>query len=122
MVNGVVVNENLRGQANALFIEDGADRQQQRVAGAVQPVHGDARRGVHWKKAASFGQPLTRFACQMPRTWPFSVGLKFRHDTADTTRCAAYRVGLPMRVDIARTGADNRLLVVDRTSLVRRRD
>jgi outer membrane receptor protein involved in Fe transport len=33
--------------------------------------------GVHWQKSDSFGKPLTRFAYQTPRTWQFSVGVKF---------------------------------------------
>ena len=33
--------------------------------------------GVHWKKADAFGQPLSRFAYQTPRTYQFSVGVKF---------------------------------------------
>ncbi len=33
--------------------------------------------GVHWRKGATFGQPTSRFAYQTPRTWGFSVGLRF---------------------------------------------
>jgi hypothetical protein len=33
--------------------------------------------GTHWRKAATFGQPLTRFAYQTPRTLSFSLGVRF---------------------------------------------
>jgi outer membrane receptor for ferrienterochelin and colicin len=33
--------------------------------------------GVHWAKAADFGQPTSRFAYQTPRAFRFSVGLRF---------------------------------------------
>jgi hypothetical protein len=33
--------------------------------------------GVHWKKADSFGKPISRFAYQTPRTYQLSVGVKF---------------------------------------------
>ena len=33
--------------------------------------------GVHWKKAESFGKPISRFAYQTPRTYQFSMGVKF---------------------------------------------
>lgn len=33
--------------------------------------------GTHWRKAATFGQPLTRFAYQTPRTLAFSFGVRF---------------------------------------------
>lgn len=33
--------------------------------------------GVHWRKGASFGQPTSRFAYQTPRTYQFSVGVRF---------------------------------------------
>jgi hypothetical protein len=33
--------------------------------------------GVHWRKGEAFGQPLSRFAYQTPRTYQFSVGVKF---------------------------------------------
>jgi len=33
--------------------------------------------GVHWAKAADFGQPTSRFAYQTPRTVRFSVGVRF---------------------------------------------
>jgi hypothetical protein len=33
--------------------------------------------GTHWRKAPTFGQPLSRFAYQTPRTYGFSVGLRF---------------------------------------------
>ena len=33
--------------------------------------------GVHWRKSAAFGQPISRFSYQTPRTYQFSVGVKF---------------------------------------------
>jgi hypothetical protein len=33
--------------------------------------------GVHWRKGTTFGQPLSRFAYQTPRTYQFSVGVRF---------------------------------------------
>ena len=33
--------------------------------------------GVHWRKSATFGQPISRFSYQTPRTYQFSVGVKF---------------------------------------------
>ena len=33
--------------------------------------------GVHWRKAATFGEPLTRFAYQTPRTYQVSMGVRF---------------------------------------------
>jgi hypothetical protein len=33
--------------------------------------------GVHWRKSATFGQPVSRFAYQTPRTLNFSVGVRF---------------------------------------------
>jgi hypothetical protein len=33
--------------------------------------------GVNWRKAASFGKPVSRYAYQTPRTYEFSVGLRF---------------------------------------------
>ncbi|HKC11348.1 MAG TPA: hypothetical protein VKI41_04755, partial [Vicinamibacteria bacterium] len=33
--------------------------------------------GVNWRKAASFGKPTSRYAYQTPRTYEFSVGLRF---------------------------------------------
>jgi hypothetical protein len=33
--------------------------------------------GVNWDKAATFGQPQSRFAYQTPRTFRFSVGMRF---------------------------------------------
>jgi hypothetical protein len=33
--------------------------------------------GVHWAKAADFGQPTSRFAYQTPRTYRVSVGMRF---------------------------------------------
>jgi hypothetical protein len=33
--------------------------------------------GTHWRKAPTFGQPLSRFAYQTPRTYGFSVGIRF---------------------------------------------
>jgi hypothetical protein len=33
--------------------------------------------GTHWRKGPTFGQPLSRFAFQTPRTYQFSVGIRF---------------------------------------------
>ena len=33
--------------------------------------------GVNWRKGATFGQATSRFAYQTPRTYQFSVGLRF---------------------------------------------
>jgi hypothetical protein len=33
--------------------------------------------GVHWRKGPNFGQPLSRFAYQTPRTYQFSMGVRF---------------------------------------------
>lgn len=33
--------------------------------------------GVNWRKGPTFGQPLSRFAYQTPRTYQFSVGIRF---------------------------------------------
>jgi hypothetical protein len=33
--------------------------------------------GVNWRKAATFGQPTSRFAYQTPRTYQFSLGFRF---------------------------------------------
>ncbi len=33
--------------------------------------------GVNWRKAATFGQPTSRFAYQAPRTYQFAVGMQF---------------------------------------------
>jgi outer membrane receptor protein involved in Fe transport len=33
--------------------------------------------GVHWAKGTSFGRPTSRFAYQVPRTFQFSLGLRF---------------------------------------------
>ena len=33
--------------------------------------------GVHWRKGTSFGKPASRLAYQTPRTYSFSVGVRF---------------------------------------------
>ena len=33
--------------------------------------------GVDWEKAATFGQPTSRDAYQLPRTYAFSLGIRF---------------------------------------------
>jgi len=33
--------------------------------------------GVNWRKAPTFGQPVSRFAYQTPRTYEFAVGVRF---------------------------------------------
>ena len=47
---------------------------------ALQPFNPFAEapiEGVHWKKSDSFGQPISRFAYQTPRTYQFSFGVRF---------------------------------------------
>jgi hypothetical protein len=44
---------------------------------AFDPFTATPVEGVHWDKAATFGQPQSRFAYQTPRTFRFSVGMRF---------------------------------------------
>jgi hypothetical protein len=45
---------------------------------AFNPLVGEEPvEGVHWQKGSAFGQPLTADAYQLPRTYRFSLGLRF---------------------------------------------
>jgi hypothetical protein len=45
---------------------------------AFNPLAGEApAEGVHWQKAASFGQVISADAYQLPRTYRFSLGFRF---------------------------------------------
>jgi outer membrane receptor protein involved in Fe transport len=44
---------------------------------AFNPFTAQPVEGVNWRKAATFGQPTSRFAYQTPRTIQFAVGLRF---------------------------------------------
>lgn len=45
---------------------------------AFNPLAGEMpEEGVHWQKGANFGKPLTSDAYQLPRTYRFSVGVRF---------------------------------------------
>jgi hypothetical protein len=44
---------------------------------AFDPFNTTPVEGTHWRKGATFGQARSRFAYQTPRTWGFSVGLRF---------------------------------------------
>jgi outer membrane receptor for ferrienterochelin and colicin len=44
---------------------------------AFNPFTTTPTEGVNWRKAATFGQPTSRFAYQTPRTIQFAVGVRF---------------------------------------------
>ncbi len=45
---------------------------------AFNPLAGEqAQEGVHWQKAADFGQPISSDAYQLPRLYRFSLGFRF---------------------------------------------
>jgi hypothetical protein len=44
---------------------------------AFNPFTTQPTEGVNWRKAPTFGQPLSRFAYQTPRTFQFSLGVRF---------------------------------------------
>jgi hypothetical protein len=51
-----------------------------RTTGSVAPFNPFTTtpvEGVNWRKGASFGKPKNRYAYQTPRTYEFSVGLRF---------------------------------------------
>jgi hypothetical protein len=53
-------------------------RRQVATLPGFNPVRGDQpTEGVHWRKVATFGAPTSAFAYQVPRTYRFSVRVKF---------------------------------------------